>query len=377
MKTRAFWLDKIEQFWQQRPIIWMSGVRRSGKTTLAKSIPDIEYFDCESAATRYLFEDVESMLGKLKGKRVIIDEIHRLPNPSEILKLAHDHYPNTKVLATGSSTLGASQHFKDTLTGRKYELWLTPMNQRDLIDFGNTDIAYRLLHGGLPPFFLANNINEQDFEEWLDSYWSRDIQHLFRLQHRMAFLRLVELLFTQSGSIYEATRFAEPCEINRQTVNNYLAVLEHTHIVHVIRPFSNRKSSEIVSAPKTYAFDTGFASYFNSWNQINRDNQGKLWEHLVLNESHSYFRPQQIQYWRNKQGNEVDFIITKRGQHPIAIECKWKYKDFDCNNLECFRRAYPKGLNYVIASNIDQPFTKQFKNLSITFLGLDHLSQLA
>jgi predicted AAA+ superfamily ATPase len=47
-----------------------------------------------------------------KGKRLILDEIHRLDNPSEILKIAADHYPEVKIIATGSSTLGAVQNLK-------------------------------------------------------------------------------------------------------------------------------------------------------------------------------------------------------------------------------------------------------------------------
>ena len=57
----------------------------------------------------------------------VLDEIHRLPNPSELLKIAADHYPDIRILSTGSSTLGASARFRDTLAGRKQEVWLTPM----------------------------------------------------------------------------------------------------------------------------------------------------------------------------------------------------------------------------------------------------------
>lgn len=56
------------------------------------------------------------------NRRVVLDEIHRLPNPAEFLKIAADHYPHVKVLATGSSTLSATTKFRDTLTGRKVEL---------------------------------------------------------------------------------------------------------------------------------------------------------------------------------------------------------------------------------------------------------------
>ena len=45
------------------------------------------------------------------------------------------------------------------------------MIESDLADFGNQDLAHRLLHGGRPPFFLAAELPERDFQEWLDAYW--------------------------------------------------------------------------------------------------------------------------------------------------------------------------------------------------------------
>lgn len=52
MVKRHFWLKKIEEAWKKRSVIWLSGVRRAGKTFLCKSIPDIEYFDCELPSVR-------------------------------------------------------------------------------------------------------------------------------------------------------------------------------------------------------------------------------------------------------------------------------------------------------------------------------------
>lgn len=54
----------------------------------------------------------------------------------------------------------------------------------------------------------------------------------------------------QSGGIFEATRFAEPCEVSRSTITNYLAVLTDTSVALVLRPFSSRRANEIVAAPK-------------------------------------------------------------------------------------------------------------------------------
>jgi predicted AAA+ superfamily ATPase len=122
VKIRTFWLEKIEAAWDRRSVLWLSGVRRIGKTTLCRSLSEIEYFDCELPRTRRMMEDPQSFLEGLRGKRVVLDEIHRLGNPSQLLKIAADHYKDVRILATGSSTLGASAKFRDTLAGRKTEL---------------------------------------------------------------------------------------------------------------------------------------------------------------------------------------------------------------------------------------------------------------
>src|SRR6266704_5634170 len=155
MVKRHYWLTRIEEGWRRRTVLWLRGVRRVGKTTLAQSVPEVEYFDCELPSIRRAMEDPESFLRSVSGKRIVVDEVQRLPNPSELLKIAADHFPGLRVLATGSSTLGASSRFRDTLAGRKSELWLTPMIEADLADFGSLDLSHRLLHGGLPPFFLS------------------------------------------------------------------------------------------------------------------------------------------------------------------------------------------------------------------------------
>ena len=115
-------------------------------------------------------------------KKLVLDEIHRMTNPSEILKIAADHYPDVKIIATGSSILGASSRFRDTLTGRRKEVWLAPMISSDLIEFGRPDLDRRLFRGGLPPFFLSDENPEGEFQDWMDAFWAKDIQELFRLE---------------------------------------------------------------------------------------------------------------------------------------------------------------------------------------------------
>jgi len=256
MVHRRFWLKLLERAWKERSVVWLAGVRRVGKTCLCQDLPEVEYFDCELPRVRRMMLDPESFLDGLVGKRIVLDEIHRLQNPSELLKIAADHHSRTNIVATGSSTLGASKKFRDTLAGRKRDLWLAPMCLLDMDDAKQTDLKHRFLRGGLPPFFLPEKHPERDFQEWMDAYWAKDIQELFRLERRDSFQRFTELVMAQSGGIFDATRFARPCEVSRPTITNYLRVLEATFVAHVIRPFSTRRPTEIVAAPKVYGFDT-------------------------------------------------------------------------------------------------------------------------
>ncbi len=320
-----------------------------------------------------MMEDPQSFLEDLRGRTIVLDEVHRLANPSEILKIAADHYPDTKIVATGSSALGVSAKFKDTLAGRKSELWLTPMISADLIDFKQTDLKHRFIHGGLPPFFLAKALPDREFQEWTEAYWAKDIQELFRLERRYSFLKFTELLIVQSGGIFEATRFARPCEVSRSTISNYLAVLETTFVVHIIRPFSSHRPTEIISAPKVYAFDTGFMCYYRGWHDLRNEDFGTLWEHYVLNEILAHTQSRRVLYWRDKRGHEVDFILAKRQSEPMAIECKWSSSEFDPANIKAFRRQYPKGNNFVVAADVKRAFSQAYDDIQVRFIGLEDL----
>lgn len=376
MVKRIYWIKKIEEAWKRHSIVWLAGVRRVGKTYLCQSLDDIEYFDCELPRIRRLLEDPQEFLHSFKSKRLVLDEIHRLDNPSELLKIAADHYPHINIIATGSSTLGASKKFRDTLTGRKTNIHLTPMLMHELEDFDDKNLPFRLLHGGLPPFFMEQDLIEEEYQEWLSSYLAKDIQELFRLEKRHSFMKFTELILAQSGNMFEATRFATPCGVSRTTINNYLAILEATYLVYPVRPFSTQASTEIVSAPKVYGFDTGFVCYCRGWLTLRREDFGYLWEHIVLNELIGRTKGAMINYWRDKQGHEIDFILNNRKAAPITIECKWHATGFNPTNLKCFRRRYPEGDNFVVSTDSERGYKKNYGGIDVHFVSLENLIEM-
>ncbi|MFN3285199.1 MAG: DUF4143 domain-containing protein [bacterium] len=223
-------------------MVWLAGVRPAGKTVLCQSLPDVEYFDCELPRIRRLLQGPEDLLKGLRGRRVVLDEVHRLPDPSAVLK------------ATGSSTLGASAKFRDTLAGRRAVVWLTPLMSEDLVDFGSEDLIRRLRHGGLPAFFLSATVPRAGLPGLDGRLLGEGSTGALPAGAPGSFLQFVELLLARSGSLFEASRYARECGVSHTTIRNYLAVLEATYVAHRIRPFSRRAATEIVAAPKVYGF---------------------------------------------------------------------------------------------------------------------------
>lgn len=372
---RIFWLKRIEDLLRQRSILWLSGVRRVGKTTLAKSLSGAEYFDCELPRVRQSLEDPELFFKRnVNSTLVVLDEVHRLSDPSEILKIAADHFPQIKVVATGSSTLHAKAKFKDTLAGRKREVWLLPAVMNDLRDFQIKDLDKRMLHGGLPPFLLADKIVDADFIEWIDSYWAKDVLELFRVEKRSSFTKFIELLFRQSGELFEAQAFTTACEISRQTVTNYLSILETTLLVHVLRPYHEASSVELKSQPKVFGFDTGFVCFFSSVSELRDEDRGNLLEHLVLGELVARFDRSEIYYWRDKQKHEIDFVVRAgRSRELLAIECKSQARKMRGQNLEIFRNHYPQGRNILVSLEEHPTYIKSINGMDVTVC---HVSDL-
>jgi predicted AAA+ superfamily ATPase len=220
--------------------------------------------------------------------------------------------------------------------------------------FGVKSIRDRLFLGGLPPILLEGEADESFFAEWIDSYYARDVQELFRVEKRSGFLRLLEILLRQSGGQAETASLARMSGLSRPTVMNYLEVFELTHVVRLLRPYHDGSKQELLKQPKVYGFDTGFVRYARGWSELREEDCGLLWEHLVLDILQAHVQ-KDIHYWRNKQHQEIDFIIPKGRGEADAIECKWKSTGAEWKNFQPFRSIHPKGRNILVTSN--QPET--------------------
>ena len=374
MINRPFWTERLTAAWKQTSLVWLTGPRRVGKTVLAQSVPDAEFLNCDLPSVAERLRDAESFFRSVSKPLVVFDEVHQLPDPSRLLKIGADDFPKLKILAAGSSTLAATQKFRDSLTGRKRVVELVPVLHEELPAFGVADTRERLLRGGLPPALLAEKHNPEFYAEWQDSYFARDVQELFRLEKRAGFLRVLELLLRQSGGMLDVTKLAAESQISRPTVTNWLEVYQITHVAHLVRPFSAGGRREIVAQPKVFGFDTGLVCHARGWDHLRAEDCDVLWEHLVLDALIAAGVPK-IHFWRDKQQREVDFIVPRGRDAADAVECKWNPEAFDTRGLASFRERYPKGKNYVVSPLNGPAYERVQDGLRISFVLPQELRQ--
>jgi hypothetical protein len=365
MVVREFWINRLRQVWERAPIAWLAGVRRVGKTTLARSLPEAEcfYVNCDSPRAAQTVADPEFFFQQVKRPIVIFDEIHQLPDPTRLLKIGADVFPRLKMVATGSSTLAAAKKFRDALTGRKRVVCLRPVLFSELPAFGRDALEQRLLRGGLPPALLADRPDPEFYSEWLDSHFARDVQELFGIAKRAGYMALLQVLLRQSGGLLDITKLASQTALSRPTVMHYLEVCETTLTVCLVRPYHAGKAREWTHQPKAYAFDTGFICHARGWENLRAEDCGGLWEHLVLDTLLSVEDPAKVMFWRDHQQREVDFVVPRGREAVDAYECKWTGLQPDVRNLKAFRQAYPQGRNFLVVPQRNATQTLRLEGL--------------
>ncbi len=377
MIFRPLWIERIREAWTRRPVVWLAGVRRAGKTTLTRMLPEAIHLNCDLPSdTRRLADPELYLRGLPTGATVVFDEVHRLPDPSRLLKIAADGFPSLRVLATGSSTLAATRKFRDTLTGRKTVVRLSPVLWTESRSgFGPRDLPARLHRGGLPEHLLTEQVPEESYAEWLESFYARDIQELFGIRERTGFLDLLRLMLRQSGGLVDYSALSRQVGLSRPTIKAHLEAMTVALALQPLSPFHGGSRRELVKQPKVYAFDTGFVRFARGWRELRPEDLGPLWEHLVLDVLRAALPSQPIHYWRDKSGREIDFVVPGR-EGVDTFECKIDPDAFDGRALGVFRGVYSKGNDFVVSPAVEEAWQRRVGGRVVRFIGCHDLFDL-
>ena len=151
-----------------------------------------------------------------------------------------------------------------------------------------------------------------------------DVNIHFNVGNIAAFRNLFRLMASNIGNMLNVNEVSGTLGIGRDTVRRYLAVLEHSFIVHSLHPFHSNVRKELTKMPKLFFLDTGMRNFAvrNFAELTFRPDRGSLFENAIFGELHKNLGIiDQMFFWRTLSKNEVDFILT--GDQKIAIEVKY------------------------------------------------------
>ena len=320
-------------------VIVLIGPRQVGKTTLINALlNDKEYLflDGDDNSVSDLLsnantEQLRSIIGNYKY--VFIDEVQRIPNIGLKLKIMVDQIKDVQVIVSGSSAFDINNMTQEPLTGRKFEYQMFPVSWSEFENNvgyikAHQQLELRMLYGMYPD--VINNFgNEYEIlKNLVSSYLYKDILALAGIRKSNVLEKILQALALQVGSEVSYNEIAQLVGVDKNTVNNYIDLLEKSFVIFRLNSFSKNIRNEIKANKKIYFYDNGVRNMVigNFNNLALRQDKGALWENFMIAERMKHLSYSQSNakpyFWRTTTQQEIDYIETN-ADAVSAFEFKW------------------------------------------------------
>lgn len=366
MVVKRILQDIIERFLFKQKIIIIYGARQVGKTTLVKSIlekyKDIGlYLNCDEPDIRTaLYNKTSTELRQLIGSKtlVVIDEAQMVKDIALTLKILIDTYPNIQIIATGSSSFELAGSISQPLTGRKLEFILYPFSITELRSLYsdieiNRLISHFMIYGMYPEIVLNNENTALLLKNLAFNYSYKDVLQYQGIKNPEILEKLLKALALQIGNEVSYNELSSLVGIDKNTVANYIRILEQAFIIFRLPPLNRNLRNEIKKLKKIYFWDVGIRNaLINNLNPPDlRQDTGNLWENFFIAERIKYLNNSLVHknfyFWRTQQKQEIDYIEESGGVFE-AYEIKWNKKRATIPST--FTQSYQVANQYVITT---------------------------
>jgi len=331
---------------------FVAGPRQVGKTTLARGLQGAEegYLNWDVPADRERILRQELPPGDLW----IFDEIHKHRGWRDFLKGVFDGRPDgQRILVTGSARLEFYRFSGDSLQGRYHLLRLHPFSVAEL---GGDSLPALLELGGFPEPLLGGS--QVEARRWSREYRNllvneevrslENVQDLGRLESLM--LRLPDLV----GSLLSINALSEDLSVGFKAVANWLQILERLYAIFRVSPFGAPPLRAIKKAQKHYHVD---------WSLV--PDIGPRFENLVAGHLLKWVHHRQdtlgldveLRYFRDRDGREVDFVVTDRGQPTHLVECRTSDGPVD-KSLRYLKLRFPDAEAWQVSARGTKDFVR-------------------
>lgn len=315
------------------PIIAVTGPRQSGKTTLLKYMfPEYRYVSLENPDVRSFATTDPNGFLKEYSEYVIFDEVQRVPSLFSYLQTKVDESKLMgQFILSGSQNFHLVQNITQSLAGRVAIFKLLPFDLQELNGAGllQENYAENLVKGFYPAIFDREIPSKIFYSNYVQTYIQRDVSEIIAIKDMRLFQNFISLCATRAGQLLNLSSLARQCGITQPTAKAWLSALESSYILFLLPPYYKNFSKRIVKTPKLYFYDTGLLCYLLKLDNVEQiqlsDFKGALFENMMIAEyvkrMHHCNQLNDIWFWRDVSGNEVDLII-QAGQTQEAVEFK-------------------------------------------------------
>lgn len=352
MQDRRLYTDLWRDLSRHKAMVFLAGPRQAGKTTLARiiarSFPNQSYLNWDLSEHKRLLVERPSFFEGIQRKDsspplVVFDEIHKYRRWKNYLKGISDQFAGAyKFLVLGSGRLNLFQKGGDSLAGRYFLFTLWPFTLAELAGCRRPfrefvrdplivlddvkragDIWERLSrYSGFPEPYLTGR--ETFYRRWARKYHQQlireDIRNLTEIKHIDDVELLFALLPTRVGSPLSMDSLARDVQVSFNSIRNWLTVFESFFLTFRIGPWRQRISRAIVKEKKLYFYDYGGIpsppARFENMVAVELLRGVSNWHEWGWGDF-------TLHYVRNKEGEEVDFLIARDHVPMLLVECKW------------------------------------------------------
>jgi len=345
-----------EKMWQElaasKPMILLAGPRQVGKTTLAQfisqSFTNSLYFNWDIQEHRREFMDNPTFFESLNRKDpskplIVLDEIHKYKGWKNYLKGVYDRFSNEYLfLISGSGRLDIYQKGGDSLAGRYFLFHLWPFTiaemgkaNRSMDGFLADPLKLDMEGGealsdqwealselsGFPEPLLSGR--KQIYNRWTNAYGQQiireDIRDLTGIKSIVDMETLYMMLPSRVGNPLSIPSLARDLGVSYNSIQNWLSVLERFFLTFSIGPFTKKIARAIRKERKFYLWDAPQikepSARFENMVAL------ELWR-AVSNWNELGYGSFSLHFIKNRDQQEVDFLIAQGGEAVILIEAK-------------------------------------------------------
>lgn len=323
---------KLKQLHRYFPVVSLNGPRQSGKSTLLKNtFPKLPYVTLENPDDLQIaLNDPRRFLQNFP-LGAVIDEVQNAPQLFSYLQGIVDNDNKIKFILSGSQNFLVNEQISQTLAGRVGVLTLLPFSLLEMRTAGllKKDFEQMVFTGFYPRIFDKKIPPSLFYPSYLQTYVQRDVLQLIKIADVSLFTKFIRLLAGRVGQLVNFSTLATDVGVAVNTIKAWISVLEASYIIFLLKPHHQNFAKRLVQQPKVYFYDTGLLCYLlgiQNYKQVDTHfARGNIFENLIiidlLKNKLNTAQQENLFFWRDKNGKEVDCIIETAGKlYPIEIK---------------------------------------------------------